>query len=167
MGLRGIMLMKNNYELYIMSIKIEQEKIEDEIYSINNEIENHSSIYIREYESLSSEEKNNYKKKLIRLKKDSKKKEKLFILLSSIYDKRFVANVIYRYDEKISLENYKDICDNIILLFDDKMCPLENIEIKVKEVLLRNNIFNISDILDSIIVMFKSRGFTYSEELSL
>jgi hypothetical protein len=159
--------MENDYELYIKSIIIEQDEIEDEIYSINNEIENHFSIYIIEYESLSSEEKNNYKKNLIKLKRDSKKKEKLFSILSSIFYKRFIANVIVRYNEKISLENYKDICDNITLLFNEKMCPLENIEIKVKEVLLRNNIFNISDILDSIIDMFKNRGFTYSEELSL
>ena len=159
--------MENDYELYIKSIIIEQDEIEDEIYSINNEMENHSSIYIIEYESLSSEEKNNYKKNLIKLKRDSKKKEKLFTILSSIFYKRFIANVIVRYNEKISLENYKDICDNIALLFNEKMCPLENIEIKVKEVLLRNNIFNISDILDSIIDMFKNRGFTYNEELSL
>ena len=88
-------------------------------------------------------------------------------MLSSIFDKRFIANVIERNNEKISLENYEDICDNIILLFNDKTFSLENIETKVKELLLRNTIFNVSDVLDSIIVMFKSRGFTYGEELSL
>ena len=87
--------------------------------------------------------------------------------MESIFDKRFIANVIERNNEKISLENYEDICDNIILLFNDKTFSLENIETKVKELLLRNTIFNVSDVLDSIIVMFKSRGFTYGEELSL
>ena len=103
-----------------------------------------------EYETLSSEEKSKYKEKLIKLKKDSKRKEKLSIMLSSIFDKRFIANVIERNNEKISLENYEDICDNIILLFNDKTFSLENIETKVKELLLRNTIFNVSDVLDSI-----------------
>lgn len=159
--------MEDGYELYIKSLESEQEKIEEEIYSISDEIRKYFSMSTTEYETLSSEEKSNYKEKLIKLKKDSKRKEKLSIVLSSIFDKRFIANVIERNNEKISLENYEDICDSIILLFNDKTCPLENIETKVKELLLRNTIFNVSNVLDSIIIMFKSRGFTYSEELSL
>lgn len=159
--------MEDGYELYIKSLESEQEKIEEEIYSISDEIRKYFSMSTTEYETLSSEEKSNYKEKLIKLKKDSKRKEKLSIVLSSIFDKRFIANVIERNNEKISLENYEDICDSIILLFNDKTCPLENIETKVKELLLRNTIFNISNVLDSIIVMFKSRGFTYSEKISL
>lgn len=159
--------MENSYELYIKSLESEQEKIEKEIYSISDEIQKYFSMSTTEYETLSSEEKSKYKEKLIKLKKDSKRKEKLSIMLSSIFDKRFIANVIERNNEKISLENYEDICDNIILLFNDKTFSLENIETKVKELLLRNTIFNVSDVLDSIIVMFKSRGFTYGEELSL
>ena len=159
--------MEDGYELYIKSLESEQEKIEEEIYSISDEIRKYFSMSTTEYETLSSEEKSNYKEKLIKLKKDSKRKEKLSIVLSTIFDKRFIANVIERNNEKISLENYEDICDSIILLFNDKMCPLENIETKVKELLLRNTIFNVSDVLDSIIIMFKIRGFTYSEELSL
>lgn len=159
--------MEDGYELYIKSLESEQEIIEEEIYSISDEIQKYFSMSTIEYETLSSEEKSKYKEKLIKLKKDSKRKEKLSIMLSSIFDKRFIANVIERNNEKISLENYEDICDNIILLFNDKTFPLENIETKVKELLLRNTIFNVSDVLDSIIVMFKSRGFTYGEELSL
>jgi len=159
--------MEDGYELYIKSLESEQEIIEEEIYSISDEIQKYFSMSTTEYETLSSEEKSKYKEKLIKLKKDSKRKEKLSIMLSSIFDKRFIANVIERNNEKISLENYEDICDNIILLFNDKKFPLENIETKVKELLLRNTIFNVSDVLDSIIVMFKSRGFTYGEELSL
>ena len=159
--------MEDGYELYIKSLESEQEIIEEEIYSISNEIQKYFSMSTTEYETLSSEEKSKYKEKLIKLKKDSKRKEKLSIMLSSIFDKRFIANVIERNNEKISLENYEDICDNIILLFNDKTFSLENIETKVKELLLRNTIFNVSDVLDSIIVMFKSRGFTYGEELSL
>ena len=159
--------MKDGYELYIKSLESEQEIIEEEIYSISDEIQKYFSMSTTEYETLSSEEKSKYKEKLIKLKKDSKRKEKLSIMLSSIFDKRFIANVIERNNEKISLENYEDICDNIILLFNDKTFSLENIETKVKELLLRNTIFNVSDVLDSIIVMFKSRGFTYGEELSL
>lgn len=159
--------MEDGYELYIKSLESEQEIIEEEIYSISDEIQKYFSMSTTEYEILSSEEKSKYKEKLIKLKKDSKRKEKLSIMLSSIFDKRFIANVIERNNEKISLENYEDICDNIILLFNDKKFPLENIETKVKELLLRNTIFNVSDVLDSIIVMFKSRGFTYGEELSL
>ncbi len=159
--------MEDGYELYIKSLESEQEIIEEEIYSISDEIQKYFSMSTTEYETLSSEEKSKYKEKLIKLKKDSKRKEKLSIMLSSIFDKRFIANVIERNNEKISLENYEDICDNIILLFNDKTFPLENIETKVKELLLRNTIFNVSDVLDSIIVMFKSRGFTYGEELSL
>ena len=159
--------MEDGYELYIKSLESEQEIIEEEIYSISDEIQKYFSISTTEYETLSSEEKSKYKEKLIKLKKDSKRKEKLSIMLSSIFDKRFIANVIERNNEKISLENYEDICDNIILLFNDKTFSLENIETKVKELLLRNTIFNVSDVLDSIIVMFKSRGFTYGEELSL
>lgn len=159
--------MEDGYELYIKSLESEQEIIEEEIYSISDEIQKYFSMSTTEYETLSSEEKSKYKEKLIKLKKDSKRKEKLSIMLSSIFDKRFIANVIERNNEKISLENYEDICDNIILLFNDKTYPLENIETKVKELLLRNTIFNVSDVLDSIIVMFKSRGFTYGEELSL
>lgn len=159
--------MEDSYELYIKSLESEQEIIEEEIYSISDEIQKYFSMSTTEYETLSSEEKSKYKEKLIKLKKDSKRKEKLSIMLSSIFDKRFIANVIERNNEKISLENYEDICDNIILLFNDKTFPLENIETKVKELLLRNTIFNVSDVLDSIIVMFKSRGFTYGEELSL
>lgn len=159
--------MEDGYELYIKSLESEQEIIEEEIYSISDEIQKYFSMSTIEYETLSSEEKSKYKEKLIKLKKDSKRKEKLSIMLSSIFDKRFIANVIERNNEKISLENYEDICDNIILLFNDKTFSLENIETKVKELLLRNTIFNVSDVLDSIIVMFKSRGFTYGEELSL
>lgn len=159
--------MEDGYELYIKSLESEQEIIEEEIYSISDEIQKYFSMSTIEYETLSSEEKSKYKEKLIMLKKDSKRKEKLSIMLSSIFDKRFIANVIERNNEKISLENYEDICDNIILLFNDKTFSLENIETKVKELLLRNTIFNVSDVLDSIIVMFKSRGFTYGEELSL
>lgn len=159
--------MEDGYELYIKSLESEQEIIEEEIYSISDEIQKYFSMSTTEYETLSSEEKSKYKEKLIKLKKDSKRKEKLSIVLSSIFDKRFIANVIERNNEKISLENYEDICDNIILLFNDKTFSLENIETKVKELLLRNTIFNVSDVLDSIIVMFKSRGFTYGEELSL
>lgn len=159
--------MEDGYELYIKSLEGEQEIIEEEIYSISDEIQKYFSMSTTEYETLSSEEKSKYKEKLIKLKKDSKRKEKLSIMLSSIFDKRFIANVIERNNEKISLENYEDICDNIILLFNDKTFSLENIETKVKELLLRNTIFNVSDVLDSIIVMFKSRGFTYGEELSL
>lgn len=159
--------MEDGYELYIKSLESEQEIIEEEIYSISDEIQKYFSMSTTEYETLSSEEKSKYKEKLIKLKKDSKRKEKLSIMLSSIFDKRFIANVIERNNEKISLENYEDICDNIILLFNDKKFSLENIETKVKELLLRNTIFNVSDVLDSIIVMFKSRGFTYGEELSL
>lgn len=159
--------MEDGYELYIKSLESEQEIIEEEIYSIIDEIQKYFSMSTTEYETLSSEEKSKYKEKLIKLKKDSKRKEKLSIMLSSIFDKRFIANVIERNNEKISLENYEDICDNIILLFNDKTFSLENIETKVKELLLRNTIFNVSDVLDSIIVMFKSRGFTYGEELSL
>lgn len=159
--------MEDGYELYIKSLESEQEIIEEEIYSISDEIQKYFSMSTTEYETLSSEEKSKYKEKLIKLKKDSKRKEKLSIMLSSIFDKRFIANVIERNNEKISLENYEDICDSIILLFNDKTFPLENIETKVKELLLRNTIFNVSDVLDSIIVMFKSRGFTYGEELSL
>lgn len=159
--------MEDGYELYIKSLESEQEIIEEEIYSISDEIQKYFSMSTTEYETLSSEEKSKYKEKLVKLKKDSKRKEKLSIMLSSIFDKRFIANVIERNNEKISLENYEDICDNIILLFNDKTFPLENIETKVKELLLRNTIFNVSDVLDSIIVMFKSRGFTYGEELSL
>lgn len=159
--------MEDGYELYIKSLESEQEIIEEEIYSISDEIQKYFSMSTTEYETLSSEEKSKYKEKLIKLKKDSKRKEKLSIMLSSIFDKRFIANVIERNNEKISLENYEDICDNIILLFNDKTFPLENIETKVKELLFRNTIFNVSDVLDSIIVMFKSRGFTYGEELSL
>lgn len=159
--------MEDGYELYINSLESEQEIIEEEIYSISDEIQKYFSMSTTEYETLSSEEKSKYKEKLIKLKKDSKRKEKLSIMLSSIFDKRFIANVIERNNEKISLENYEDICDNIILLFNDKTFSLENIETKVKELLLRNTIFNVSDVLDSIIVMFKSRGFTYGEELSL
>ncbi len=159
--------MEDGYELYIKSLESEQEIIEEEIYSISDEIQKYFSMSTTEYETLSSEEKSKYKEKLIKLKKDSKRKEKLSIMLSSIFDKRFIANVIERNNEKISLENYEDICDNIILLFNDKTFSLENIETKVKELLLRNTIFNVSDVLDSIIVMFKSRGFTYGEELSL
>lgn len=159
--------MEDGYELYIKSLESEQEIIEEEIYSISDEIQKYFSMSTTEYETLSSEEKSKYKGKLIKLKKDSKRKEKLSIMLSSIFDKRFIANVIERNNEKISLENYEDICDNIILLFNDKKFPLENIETKVKELLFRNTIFNVSDVLDSIIVMFKSRGFTYGEELSL
>ena len=159
--------MEDGYELYINSLESEQEIIEEEIYSISDEIQKYFSMSTTEYETLSSEEKSKYKEKLIKLKKDSKRKEKLSIMLSSIFDKRFIANVIERNNEKIRLENYEDICDNIILLFNDKTFSLENIETKVKELLLRNTIFNVSDVLDSIIVMFKSRGFTYGEELSL
>ena len=159
--------MEDGYELYIKSLESEQEIIEEEIYSISDEIQKYFSMSTTEYETLSSEEKSKYKEKLIKLKKDSKRKEKLSIMLSSIFDKRFIANVIERNNEKISLENYEDICDNIILLFNDKTFSLENIETKVKELLFRNTIFNVSDVLDSIIVMFKSRGFTYGEELSL
>ena len=159
--------MEDGYELYIKSLESEQEIIEEEIYCIIDEIQKYFSMSTTEYETLSSEEKSKYKEKLIKLKKDSKRKEKLSIMLSSIFDKRFIANVIERNNEKISLENYEDICDNIILLFNDKTFSLENIETKVKELLLRNTIFNVSDVLDSIIVMFKSRGFTYGEELSL
>ena len=159
--------MDDGYELYIKSLEREHEIIEEEIYSISDEIQKYFSMSTTEYETLSSEEKSKYKEKLIKLKKDSKRKEKLSIMLSSIFDKRFIANVIERNNEKISLENYEDICDNIILLFNDKTFSLENIETKVKELLLRNTIFNVSDVLDSIIVMFKSRGFTYGEELSL
>ena len=159
--------MEDGYELYIKSLESEQEIIEEEIYSISDEIQKYFSMSTTEYETLSSEEKSKYKEKLIKLKKESKRKEKLSIMLSSIFDKRFIANVIERNNEKISLENYEDICDNIILLFNDKTFSLENIETKVKELLLRNTIFNVSDVLDSIIVMFKSRGFTYGEELSL
>ena len=159
--------MEDGYELYIKSLESEQEIIEEEIYSISDEIQKYFSMSTTEYETLSSEEKSKYKEKLIKLKTDSKRKEKLSIMLSSIFDKRFIANVIERNNEKISLENYEDICDNIILLFNDKTFSLENIETKVKELLLRNTIFNVSDVLDSIIVMFKSRGFTYGEELSL
>ena len=159
--------MEDGYELYIKSLESEQEIIEEEIYSISDEIQKYFSMSTTEYETLSSEEKSKYKEKLIKLKKDSKRKEKLSIMLSSIFDKRFIANVIERNNEKISLENYEDICDNIILLFNDKTFSLENIETKVRELLLRNTIFNVSDVLDSIIVMFKSRGFTYGEELSL
>lgn len=159
--------MEDGYELYIKSLESEQEIIEEEIYSISDEMQKYFSMSTTEYETLSSEEKSKYKEKLIKLKKDSKRKEKLSIMLSSIFDKRFIANVIERNNEKISLENYEDICDNIILLFNDKTYPLENIETKVKELLLRNTIFNVSNVLDSIIVMFKSRGFTYGEELSL
>ena len=159
--------MEDGYELYIKSLESEQEIIEEEIYSISDEIQKYFSMSTTEYETLSSEEKSKYKEKLIKLKKDSKRKEKLSIMLSSIFDKRFIANVIERNNEKIGLENYEDICDNIILLFNDKTFSLENIETKVKELLLRNTIFNVSDVLDSIIVMFKSRGFTYGEELSL
>ena len=159
--------MEDGYELYIKSLESEQEIIEEEIYSISDEIQKYFSMSTTEYETLSSEEKSKYKEKLIKLKKDSKRKEKLSIMLSSIFDKRFIANVIERNNEKISLENYEDICDNIVLLFNDKKFSLENIETKVKELLLRNTIFNVSDVLDSIIVMFKSRGFTYGEELSL
>ena len=159
--------MEDGYELYIKSLESEQEIIEEEIYSISDEIQKYFSMSTTEYETLSSEEKSKYKEKLIKLKKDSKRKEKLSIMLSSIFDKRFIANVIERNNEKISLENYEDICDNIILLFNDKTFSLENIETKVKELLLRNTKFNVSDVLDSIIVMFKSRGFTYGEELSL
>ena len=159
--------MEDGYELYIKSLESEQEIIEEEIHSISDEIQKYFSMSTTEYETLSSEEKSKYKEKLIKLKKDSKRKEKLSIMLSSIFDKRFIANVIERNNEKISLENYEDICDNIILLFNDKTFSLENIETKVKELLLRNTIFNVSDVLDSIIVMFKSRGFTYGEELSL
>ena len=159
--------MEDGYELYIKSLESEQEIIEEEIYSISDEIQKYFSMSTTEYETLSSEEKSKYKEKLIKLKKDSKRKEKLSIMLSSIFDKIFIANVIERNNEKISLENYEDICDNIILLFNDKTFSLENIETKVKELLLRNTIFNVSDVLDSIIVMFKSRGFTYGEELSL
>ncbi len=159
--------MEDGYELYIKSLESEQEIIEEEIYSISDEIQKYFSMSTTEYATLSSEEKSKYKEKLIKLKKDSKRKEKLSIMLSSIFDKRFIANVIERNNEKISLENYEDICDNIILLFNDKTFSLENIETKVKELLLRNTIFNVSDVLDSIIVMFKSRGFTYGEELSL
>ena len=159
--------MEDGYELYIKSLESEQEIIEEEIYSISDDIQKYFSMSTTEYETLSSEEKSKYKEKLIKLKKDSKRKEKLSIMLSSIFDKRFIANVIERNNEKISLENYEDICDNIILLFNDKTFSLENIETKVKELLLRNTIFNVSDVLDSIIVMFKSRGFTYGEELSL
>ena len=159
--------MEDGYELYIKSLESEQEIIEEEIYSISDEIQKYFSMSTTEYETLSSEEKSKYKEKLIKLKKDSKRKEKLSIMLSSIFDKRFIANVIERNNEKISLENYEDICDNIILLFNDKTFSLENIDTKVKELLLRNTIFNVSDVLDSIIVMFKSRGFTYGEELSL
>ena len=155
--------MEDGYELYIKSLESEQEIIEEEIYSISDEIQKYFSMSTTEYETLSSEEKSKYKEKLIKLKKDSKRKEKLSIMLSSIFDKRFIANVIERNNEKISLENYEDICDNIILLFNDKTFSLENIETKVKELLLRNTIFNVSDVLDSIIVMFKSRGFTYGE----
>lgn len=159
--------MENGYELYIKLLESEQEKIEEEIYNISDEIQKHFSMESVEYEYLSNEERKNYKDKLIRLKKNSKRKEKLSIMLSYIFNKRFIANVINRNNEKISLENYEDICDNIILLFNDKKCSLEDIETKVKEILLRNTIFNISNILESIIVMFKSRGFTYSEKLSL
>ena len=159
--------MEDGYELYIKSLESEQEIIEEEIYSISDEIQKYFSMSTTEYETLSSEEKSKYKEKLIKLKKDSKRKEKLSIMLSSIFDKRFIANVIEHNNEKVSLENYEDICDNIILLFNDKTFSLENIETKVKELLLRNTIFNVSDVLDSIIVMFKSRGFTYGEELSL
>ena len=109
--------MEDGYELYIKSLESEQEIIEEEIYSISDEIQKYFSMSTTEYETLSSEEKSKYKEKLIKLKKDSKRKEKLSIMLSSIFDKRFIANVIERNNEKISLENYEDICDNIILLF--------------------------------------------------
>lgn len=156
--------MMNGYLLYIDKIKNEENIIKDEICKLSSDIKSHVSLNVFEYENLDAGEKDNYKKNLIRLKKEIKKKEKLSLMLCCYFNKKYIANIIHRNYENVNLDNYEDICDSIVSLFDRK-CSLDEIEILVKEILFRNDIVCVSDILNSIIIMFDCKGFKYEEKI--